>query len=329
MQIIKMWWMVWWRLWFIFTLYTGTPKFKVSFFIALIVSCIIYFGFNKTIRTFPLFNLLRKKNPFYSIRKKVSKDKSDKTFDDFQQPVLDRPVQKEATQAGRMTGYEPYHLRKIDLPLSLMMRGVPGQGLLSSHFAQNNIRKGVEGEINFAKALGVTTCDNVIDYSYNHRGMIEDFYSFWSVSVPSENDIAIPDKYNTDVDAILLRGKTMFLIDLKFYKSGDVTYITKNNLLYCVDNVTGNYVGDSLHMSKNMQMATERFKKFYPRMDIKPLIVFMPTGLGEPIVDNVQWKGNIQGVNLTEALRLLNNVNDTRYTDDDVLNDLQKLLKKE
>ena len=196
---------------------------------------------------------------------------------------------------GRMTGFEPAKLRSYHAPISLHAQGLAGLGLFDSGFDSGNIYNGQRGEVGFYKALCL-------------EDLIDDCSSYWSVAMPGDDGVARPDsKFQTDVDCIVVQGETMYLIDLKYYASGDVTWHTLDRQwLLCRDNATGEQVGKPRHMSRNMAMAQDRFQRIFPGLQIKSYVVLIPTqdGLGN-IAPGTAWPGNVELINLPDILAVI------------------------
>lgn len=197
-----------------------------------------------------------------------------------------------ASRNGRITGFEPKSLEARPVPNVPAMIGTPGAGLHgATGMSQTNIQLGVKGEENFARALDAT-------------GQIRRFGTIWSVPVPDQERF-IPGPYGTDIDCVLATGSAIFLIDLKNYKSGDVRYTAQGDALYCEDVATGKLIGDVKTMGRNMEMATTAVRRHFPKANIVPIVVFMPTDKGEGLIENVNWPGGIPAMNLTEFLSVL------------------------
>lgn len=197
-----------------------------------------------------------------------------------------------ASRNGRITGFEPKSLEQWPVPQHFNMKGAPGAGLQGAqNMSQTNIDLGVKGEENFARALSAT-------------GQIGRFGTIWSVPVPDQ-DFFRPGKYETDIDCIIGTGSAIFLVDLKNYKSGNVRYHRRGNELYCEDVATGKQIGEVKTMTRNMEMATSAMRKHFPKANIVPVVVFMPTDKGEGTIDKVVWPGGIPAMNLTEFLSVL------------------------
>lgn len=155
-------------------------------------------------------------------------------------------------------------------------------------FTQGRIKAGVKGEGTFAKALV-------------KAGLDTKFLTIWSVKIPHP-------RFNTDVDCVLFADDIIFLIDIKYYRSGDVTYKSTVDEIYCVDNATGMAVGEPKSMSQNMKMAKNIFSK---RVDVPlaAVVVFVPTDNGQPQVEDVVWPGRVPAMTLTEFLTMLKHQN--------------------
>lgn len=201
-----------------------------------------------------------------------------------------------SNEYGTMTGYEPKELENIDLVPSDFMRGQPGAGLSGSGFSESNIQSGALGELNFAKTLQI-------------KNLLNRFASYWSVQYPGTYSAGPDTSSQGDIDCVLISKKHVYLVDLKLYAQGDVTWKTVDNKVVAVDNVTGEWVKEPRKMSKNMLYATERVQekmdKLGIKLKVKPYVVMMPTdrGLGE--VDNVYWPGNVKCLTLIDFLKQL------------------------
>ncbi|MER0122949.1 nuclease-related domain-containing protein [Streptococcus sp. ZJ93] len=208
------------------------------------------------------------------------------------EPKSQPKILKVSSQKGKSTGYEPYRLEKYNLQSHELMYGTPGQGLTSSGFSSDAINLGQQGEVNFAKAL-------------QKRGLLDRLLTFWSV----HNLGLYQEKIDADVDCIVVSATTIWLIDLKFYASGDVTYRVIDDKLYTIDNQTEAYVGQPKKMSHNMANAHKRFQEKFGVLtkyfQLKSCVVLMPTNKGEGILDSVSWPGNIPAMNLREMLAVL------------------------
>lgn len=302
-QFIKMTWMSFWRM-LILSAISGEIHLFYIFVISLVVAGVIRFGFKKTVPTFPIINLFRHKKIFRNLNGEYDTDK--KTVNQDTTPYANRVTVEHASEQGVITGYEPVSLNSVSIPdpkFVSHMRGVPGSGLDSAtHMGAGNIKSGQIGESNFAKALSVTNMSGANQGVMDNRSIINNVNSFWSVAMPSENDVSQRDKYDTDIDCILVANDKIILVDTKFYKSGNVTYKSHEEMIYCEDNTNGNLVGNPHRMTKNMKMAERRFKKHFPDMNISSVVVLMPTDAGSPQIDNVYWPGTIKAVDINTAI---------------------------
>ena len=317
-HFVKMSWMLIWRLLLIDAIVFGGRSDTLLMAAALIGSFISIFVFNRTLVTFPLIRLLRKR-PIV-----VPADVHTETARPAQ-PRAPRPVVTgtgrgtaagrgpvkagptltgfvgSATRNGRITGFEPGALKAVPVPNLPNMIGKPGAGLHgAAGMTQTNITLGVAGEENFAKVLRMT----------NQLGR---FNTVWSVPVPDQ-DSFVPSRYGTDIDCVLGTGSAIFLVDLKNYKSGDVRYYNVDNELYCEDVATGKQVGETKTMSRNMEMATNNVRRHFPGANIVPVVVFMPTDKGEGVLDNVVWPGGVPAMNLSDFLSVLANQQDFSWS---------------
>lgn len=338
MEFIKLWWMAFWRLSFVSIIFSEHGNGSAPFFLSLLFATIMIVGFKKSLHTFPVLKVVRGENPLINLELAPTMPNSlpaitnlrndymakediavDHNNDFSYSPVSnlrddirhqdemtspEYPVEnnsavrvQRSSNKGRMTGYEPYHMDNTPTPSSSKMVGTPGESLSSSsRISEKNKEMGTKGEMNFAKALKST-------------GILDEVYTFWSVPMPSESHLDTPDnRLNTDIDCIVVSNGAMFLIDLKFYRSGDVTYKNAgDNKIHAVDNVTGNIVGDDYTMSKNMEIAKERFSNFFGKaIAVKSAVVLMPNNDGEPMVaKDTLWTGDIPVYNLTTMLKML------------------------
>lgn len=305
---IKLTWMLTWRL-FVVNLFLQTDVslqwYQKAVWVLLGISFVITVIFGVGIRFFPFIRLVASmfgisQPPLFRlpgikaekdralVRRIFKKDYGVWYANLAMKPIALRGSIEKPTQDGKMTGFEPSVLKDVDLPIGApFMVGSPGTGLHSSGFSQKNVKTGVLGELNFAKALHTT-------------GLLSQVKTFWSVRIPG---------YQTDVDCVIFTGKYIFLVDTKFYQSGDVTYKSSGKELFCVDNPTGLFVetntGVSREMSKNMEMAWNIFQEEMPNAKLVPVVVFVPTDKGCPEVDRVVWPGGVPGFSLPRFLEIL------------------------
>lgn len=290
---LTMWWMLFWRFYLIFLfLKIVNPlaygQFDKAFSLSLIASFGILLATKKYLRPFPLIKLLRKKEFLLA--------KDDARENSLLPPLPSLPELlplDKASRPGRMTGLEPRHLKDISYNRPWFMWGNPGVGLASSSFSADAIAAGQAGEANFAKALA-------------KEGLLDKYPSFWSVGLPGEDGTGFSD-WDTDVDCIIAANWRIFLIDIKNYKQGAVTYENYGDQLVCRDHETSRLVGAPRAMSRNMEMAYDRFSKRFAGTYFKvvPVVVMMPTGMGMGLIDNVRWPGNVEAIDLSSMIEVL------------------------
>lgn len=179
------------------------------------------------------------------------------------------------------------------------IHGKPGVGLNASGFSQANIGAGQRGERNLAKLMH--------KWGLTHGGV----ETFWSMALPNSN-------YDTDVDAIMVYGDTVYLIDAKNYAVGNdnETYILdprdlSQSTLVRIDQA-GNYIPNSEHkLSQSMVMAVDKYtpylKAVNPNVKIVAAVVFCPDKNGTPTVgpNLVAMQGKIPVMSCTDFLQAL------------------------
>ncbi|MCC3292399.1 nuclease-related domain-containing protein [Arthrobacter sp. zg-Y1110] len=315
-HFIKMSWMLYWRA----TLFTLIFAFAQGWrtplmWLSLIAAGITVFYFDKALVTFPVIRAVFKKEDVLldlsnePVRAPVKEPEQVKPevppvpnpikfpisfYEPNRIPYFAGGVLEKATQDGRMTGFEPKALEGVRIPrTSRHWTGVPAGGLMVAE-GMNKARNelGVRGEENFARAL--------MKLGLTGKG----FSIAWSVPVPSMDRFE-PGKYETDIDCIIGTEDAVFLIDLKNYKSGDVEYFDFDDHISCRDRATKRHVGDAINPSRNMEMATNAVRAHFPKANIVPVVVFMPTDKGEGEIFNVSWPGGIPAINLSVFLEVL------------------------
>lgn len=202
-------------------------------------------------------------------------------------PTIDKP-----TTRGTITGYEPAALKDMPVPTDPFMHGVPGLGLSSSGFGSKAIELGQAGETNFAKALA-------------KNGYTDKFATFWSVHLPDEIGNIDSKYHNVDIDCVILSSNKVWLVDLKNYRQGDVTYHSYGDRLYVEDNTTGSWVGKPYKMSRNMQNAELRFAKMLQNRNVRveAVVVFMPTPMGVgKVAPQTRWPDTVRPYMLPDFL---------------------------
>lgn len=304
MQFVKLWWMGYWRLWLLFA-FVGESKIQLSLTLSLIAAFVVRFVFGYTIATWPLVRLAFRRDVLEQLRfKRGSRPTS-------LERAAPRPRTSTADNAyapGSITGYEPRSLDNVQIGYNTLMHGDPGYGLSNSGFSQENIELGQKGEVNFAKTLTVATHSSGFP-------LISATETFWSVAMPSAHSARVVDPhFKTDIDCIVVSADTIFLIDIKFYKSGNVAYSTKGDQLLCRDLTTNSFVGSPKEMSRNMAMAHDRFSTHFPNMKVVSRVVFMPTDKGTSRVTGVYWPGDIPAIGIMGMLDELSRVKSSRST---------------
>ena len=315
MQFIKMSWMITWRMIFINAIFGLSLAFSQILLIAIVTAAILRYGMKISINTFPIIRLISKRKIITTHSNATDIDNKHSTIT---QPVItpSTEILDKASKNGRTTGFEPYNLDNLPIPSSVYMHGTPGIGLSSAkHMTNYSVKSGQMGETNFAKALSVVNVDGSRDYSGASVGLLDRVNSFWSVAMPSENMSHKADKiFNTDIDCIIVSGNNILLIDTKFYTSGDVTYTSSGDQLYCTDNSTVSMVKKPRKMTRNMEMALQRFQSHYPKMNVSAYVVMMPTNSGSATISNVFWPGRIPAVSIDQMIAVIHNLASTSGT---------------
>ena len=263
MNFAKMSWMLIWRLTLLSFFLFGNRYTEILILAALIASGISVFIFNKVLTIWPLVKLVQRKPAIVPAHTWGGEKAPEPTFEQPKrrpEPVstpyhVPAPAQApvlrlgSASENGRITGLEPSALASRPVPRTPTMIGEPGSSLHSMESTDHSgsmgkeaVSLGVKGEENFARVLAAT--------GYLHR-----FGTIWSVPVPDQERAYTLGPFNTDIDCVLATGSTIFLIDLKNYKSGNVRYYAQGADLYCEDVPTGKLIGEVKTMSHNMQMA--------------------------------------------------------------------------
>lgn len=199
---------------------------------------------------------------------------------------------------GLMTGYEPRKLQQVMIKSTPLMKGEPGIGLSGSGFSEGNIKSGALGELNFAKIL-------------QQNNFLDKFATHWSAQYPSSFSPGPDNISKADIDCLIITKNTLFLIDIKMYSQGNVTWkiLDNNKYIYAEDNITGNFAYKPTKMSQNMSKATERFKSKLDLLGVKikvqPYVVMLPTDRGIGNIENVYWPGNIKCISVMDMLAIL------------------------
>lgn len=306
LQVAKVGWMLFWRLAIAEALFIGKPSF-LPFLIALTGALVLVLVAGRTIKTFPI------------IRRLMGREVAPELDADQNQPPASSPPQAGRGSRGASTlnypgpprntpppqtgpshvspggsfEHSPRVLEAIPEPSVKQMFGRPGRSLSSAKgISAANAASGALGEKNFAKSLAT-------------EGLLTRCTSLWSVKMPSKFGFTPDPVLNTDIDCMLFYGDKVLLLDMKLYTGGDITYRNSGDKLVRIDNKTGVVSGAPVNMSKNMQIAQERFAKLCPNSTVYAMVVFMPTDRGSATLDGVMWPGAIPAVNLNEMLQYL------------------------
>lgn len=332
---LKLWWMLFWRLAWLCIVLRFSDVLPYVALVSAVGSFLLVRVFRMDVQCFPIVRLLRRKQVISKLSSSTTVAHQYSPATHYQSKSTTRsndqqPRQKWATpQApymgqtlarpsakGSLTGYEPSILRSYHAPISIRANGVAGLGLFGSDFDSRSIHSGQRGEMGFYKVLCL-------------EGLIDSFSSYWSVAMPADGGTAHPDtKFQTDIDCVIVQGNTMFLLDLKYYKSGDVTWHSPDgHWLLCRDNPTGQQVGNPRKMSRNMAMAVDRFPAIFPHLKVKSYVVLVPTqdGLGV-VARGTAWPGGVELVNLPEMLTVIRD-GGRGFADEDTDQKLMSLLK--
>lgn len=217
--------------------------------------------------------------------------------------------QREATKAGHMSGYEPPAIDQVAFDGFALMFGRPGAGLSAAGFGQQSTQLGQEGEQRLARALASS-------------GLLDRMATFWSISMPDTyngpitrgQNVAEDARFNTDVDCVIYTGRIIYLVDVKNYPSGALTYHSSRDstILRAIDDETRCQVGKDHTASRNMEMALHKFKKMFPNKRVEARIVFVPREQGEARFNNVLWPGRIPGGRLSDFITELQSVCESR-----------------
>lgn len=309
-------WMLTWRLAIpSFVLFHG-PHWNIILPVALVISAGTVFILNKTLVTWPLVKIIQRRTIIapadswadvkapetepYAPPKPRQTPATTPRYGTEPTPLkFTEPRLSSASQEGRITGFEPDTLKARPVPSSANMTGAPGSGLQAvegsnyGSMSEEVVALGKVGEENFARALQVA-------------GLLHRFPTTWSLPVPEPGHFR-PAAYDADIDCALATGRTIFLVDLKNYKSGNVRYYVERDLLVCEDVSTGQIIGEVRDMTINMQTARDVLRQHFPDVNIVPVVVFMPTNKGEGVIDDVMWPGGIRATNLTTFLAELAN----------------------
>ena len=231
-----------------------------------------------------------------------------------------------ASTPGERTGFEPQDLKSTQFAPSSRTHGDPGAGLSGSGFEEVSIKRGQLGELNFAKALQAT-------------GNLARFETFWSVHMP-DSGLGASRDFETDVDCVIVTDRSVWLIDVKNYVQGGVTWKIEDDdsaseeerillsrrgespqVLVAVDNGTQVNVGPPRKMSRNMALAVDRFQTRFRasnlNLSLKAAVVMMPQDDGMGVLEDVHWPGGIPALALQHFLQQISTETPPRPENED------------
>ena len=322
-QFFKIWWMVFWRFFVIGLLFQPilNSLTMAGIFLGAAASAYLVQVRGKTFRSFPLIGYVNyhKKFPDFTVTPEILPKSlkpsnlacsGDYCFQTkppvyprtmaqnplgwgYWNPILkDGAVAKDAVEPGYLTGYEPGSLQDSPPRGGRLVFGSPGAGLTGSGFGKAKTEAGQTGEENFYKALA-------------KEGLLDKVLSFWSLNFFNED---LKPVGKSDIDCILVTNRSVFLIDLKMYKQGNLTYYSDGDEVFAIDNTNGDQVGDKLQASSQMDRVRSTFRALkesgrwgLKSHELRPYVVFMPTANGMGLVD-CQWPGKVPAVPVTTVL---------------------------
>lgn len=131
------------------------------------------------------------------------------------------------------------------------------------------------------------------------RAGLDSKYTVWySLSLPS-----IPGQkdYGTDVDVAISNGDKIILIDVKRW-SAKYTYWSIFGKPF--QNLSPKIENGKWGLSKNMEMALDRFRKNLPGISVEAAVIFVPTSKAgtTPTVGFLRWPGNIKSYAAADGL---------------------------
>lgn len=311
-DLLKLSWMAFWRMW-LFAAFMNVANLPVIVFLSFAAAFVLRVVFKHDLEIAPMWKLFNRQNPLTDLRRRKRGPR----------PTAPINAPDKAYAPGAFTGYEPQRIESVKIPETYLMHGTPGVGLSSSDFGADAIALGQRGEENFAKTLSVAL-------HKTGRPIIESTDTFWSVGMPRKHSGGRDELYDGDIDCIVVSADTIYLLDLKYYSGGNVAYRTIEDQLHCVDLSTGQPANSPKKMSRNMELAQERFAANFPKMTVKSRVVFMPTERGIPSVAGVYWPGNIPAVGLMSVLDELSRINPASASNHAkaARNQIARLLKK-
>ena len=191
---------------------------------------------------------------------------------------------------GRISGFEPNLIEHIPLQLDNdRVFGTPGRKLHRSPFGwRANV--GIRGEENFMRAL-------------IKAGILNNFVSFWSLSMPRASSLTPDLRSKADIDCVLVTDGVIFLLDLKYYRSGYVDYVgTNDGKIWCLSGVTGKPMHKPFTLSNVMSRAYQKMVLHGKPYKVFSRVVFMPSNNGVPKSVSVIYPGGIPAVPVDFAI---------------------------
>lgn len=315
-DLLKLSWMAFWRMW-LFAAFMNVANLTVIVALSFAAAFALRVVFKRDLDVFPMWKLFNRENPLTDLRRRKRGARTARRMPPAPSLTVDRDY-----APGSHTGYEPQRMENVPVPRTYLMHGTPGVGLSSSGFGSEAIALGQRGEENFAKTLSVALHNSGFP-------IIETTDTFWSVGMPRKASSARDDLYDGDIDCVVVSADTIYLLDLKYYTGGNVAYRSNGDELLCIDLATGKPAKNPKKMSRNMELAQERFAANFPKMTVKSRVVFMPTERGIPRVQGVYWPGNIPAVGLMGILDELARISpaSTNRNAKDAANKINRLLK--
>lgn len=198
------------------------------------------------------------------------------------------------TGSGIITGYEPSVFKSIPLERTPLMFGSPGIGRVWQGFESPQVIMNRFGALNFAKALQME--------ALNCK-----FAFFWSVHIPGD-PFGYTQDLESDVDCIIVTGSSVFLVDIKNYEQGNVSWHESNGYVVMEDRSMLIEPAIQLEMTMSMQHATEIVldklnNEKIPNW-VTPRIVFMPRTYGIGDI-RATWPGDSLALGLPDMLKEL------------------------
>lgn len=149
--------------------------------------------------------------------------------------------------------------------------GDAGSGVVSSGKFGSSGVAGAVGERHFQKLM-------------QSNSRVRGYTSWASLRIPAPRG---SKRYNSDVDFAVASGRRLMLVDIKMWEA---------NRFYwsAFGRVFKGFQVMSESMSRNMEMATNRYREALPGMSVQSMVLFVPTKKGLPSgVALLRWPGGI------------------------------------